>query len=286
MVDNNYIEFMDYKGIREFISIEPAEVNKKFFNDAINHHVSGGRSRLIWWFGAETIDEVKRICREGWKEGLEICSDIKRNLPEIGIIGDFHKKYKRKKKWSDSGDEIDVDKYIHQEYETMYIDHEKAIQDKEGKIITIYASLGFRQDVSSRESIWSGITASVLTDIFESVGYRVNLVSFRSGIGSFKSYSSPQKCQFNINIKLPEQPLDLLNILTATAFAGFYRYYGFKAIAAFKYETSYGFGRSQANPFIFEKNSFVIGNIWNSRDAYLKILQVLNFVKERGYSCH
>lgn len=281
--NNTNIEVINFNSIRDFMAVEPSIAqNKETFVEGVKSHIEDGRAHLKWWYGSESMEEVKRICSSGWVEGMRIYENVKRQLPETDILGDFHLKYARKRKYSDSGDEVDIDRYIHQEFDTMFFDHKKYIQDKEGKIITLYTSIGFTCDISSNEALWGGITSTVLADVFESVGYRVNIVGFRAGFGSFIDYNTPSKSQINIQVKLPDMPLDLTNVLTAIAYPGFYRYYGFKAISSFPYVVSNGFGKSIGSPFIYEKNSFVIGGIRDSTTAHLKIMEILNTVKRRN----
>ena len=265
------------------MAVEPSLVeNRRMLDETLEYHNLRGYEYLKRWYGSESIEKVKEICGSEWTEGIEIYENIKRQLPELDILGEFHLKYARKRKYSDSGDEIDIDRYIHNEFDAMFFDHKKYVQDKEGKIITIYTSIGFTSGVSSSESLWSGIVSIVLADIFESVGYRVNIVGFRAGMYSFSGEDSPLKSQINIHIKLPDMPLDLANVLIATAYPGFFRYYGFKGICSFPYRVGRGFGRSLDFPHVYENNSFIIGGIRNSTDAHLKIMEILNRVKNRN----
>ena len=164
----------------------------------------------------------------------------------------------------------------------MYNNYNKIAVDKQGKIITIYNSIAFNSHRSSKESLWSGITSCILTDIFESVGYRVHLIGFISVSNLFEPPRLHVKTQINIDIKLPEKPLDLLNILMACSYPGFFRYYGFKALESFPYRVRPSLGRGVSIPYIKEGNSFVISNIWDRNSSFCKIIEILNQIKNRA----
>ena len=278
----NDIEMKSCSSMRDYMSLEPDMVNKYSFEKYLRETAQYSTFKMLSWYGSYTLKDVEAICKGGWTEGLKVYENVKKALPEIEVVGEFHKKYKRKKKFSDSGDEVDIDKYIHGEFDLMFIDYDKHIQDKEGKIITIYTSLGFNSRYSSTEAIWNGIASVVLTDIFESVGYRVHLIGFIAGLGRFVNPGDPNKTQIDIDIKLPNQSLDILGIVTATAYPGFFRYYGFKALYSFPYRLWSHLGLSIQSPHVYNHNSFVIGDIWDNTMAHLKIMEVLNTVKKRN----
>lgn len=275
------IYLVNYNSVRDFMATNASNINQNTWVENVKGHQEEGKSHLLYWYGFENVEGVIKICREGWVEGVQIYQAIKSSIPDIELSGCFHKKYKRKKKYSDSGDEVDIDKYIHNEIETMFIDQQKYIAEKHGKIITIYSSFAFNSNRSSKESLWMGITTCVLTDILESAGYRVEIVGFCALYKPFVEFSSPTETQFNINIKFPEQPLDLINVLMASAYPGFFRYFGFKTILASPYKCCDFLGKVVQNPYIRAQNSFLISDIWNSQDAYYKILSVLNDIKNR-----
>jgi len=276
-MSENKLEFLQFSSIRDFMDVPVHKINERTWMLGLK------QSRdMLYWYGSSTIEEVIRICREGWKEGLVIYEKLKKSLPEIEIVGEFHKKYKRKRKSSDFGDEIDIDKLIRKEFDTMYNNYNKIAVDKQGKIITIYNSIAFNSGRSSEESLWSGITSCILTDIFESVGYRVHLIGFISIKNLF--ISPPRfyvQTQINIDIKLPEKPLDLLNILMGCAYPGFFRYYGFKALESFPYEVHSSLGYGVPLPYIKKDNSFVISNIWDRDSSFSKIVEIVNQIKNR-----
>lgn len=279
---DNTIDIINYNSIKDFMMEEPTIPH--------NEEVFRGSVEKMWfsmrhWYGANSLNEVKQICSSGWDDGLKIYKDMKQQVPEIEGLGSFHRKYARKKRHADCGGEIDIDRYIHNEYETMFIDYERYIQNKSGKIITLYTSIGIVCSVLSSDSLWNGVATTILTDIFESFGYRVNIIAFRAGRGT-RLGSDYHKSQINIQVKLPDQPLDLTSVLISTSFPGFYRYYGFKALSSRPYKISHGYGQSLDFPYSYENNSFIIGGVRNSESAYLKILEVLNsFKTKEGVSC-
>ncbi|QDP46543.1 MAG: hypothetical protein Unbinned4098contig1000_3 [Prokaryotic dsDNA virus sp.] len=231
------------------------------------------------WYGTlqgKTIDDARKYVTEGWREGadkaLSFVSDIyaKCTLPEP-------KDVRRKQVWSDDGDELDYDKLMGGELDTMY-----RTTKREGKGQTPHCSLivnwGGLAYVEADDLFWSGAVAIILSDVLENAGYRVEIVGCNTSQQDGGVYSAT-----SVAVKELDEPLRTDIVAGALCEAGVFRTLGFAAKMTANTAIDRGMGCTddftkvavnsvKGNPF--SEDSFVIKQCLSMEDAIAEINRV------------
>ena len=108
---------------------------------------------------------------EAWKEGMDIIQEMIDGLEKETIAPP--KSRKRRRRWSaDTGDDICLDRM--RAGQDFWRRTEK-ITVKSPQTVTLFTDVGAAASKSSREVMWRGAAAVVLTRLLENAGYRVEL---------------------------------------------------------------------------------------------------------------
>lgn len=176
---------------------------------------SGSRQLPAWYGGthSEPVDQmVDRLLRDGWQDGLmrvrQMADGIEAELPRPTVA-------KRRPRWKDSGDEVDRDRLMNGQIDTMW---RKTMRERvtAPQPVTVYATVGGSAHVSAADLFWCGAAAVAITERLEEAGYRVDVRAAFHG----QSCSSDRARFLQIaQVKAPQEPLraDLIAYVLAHA---------------------------------------------------------------------
>lgn len=277
--NKNQNVFGAHMGLQEAATLTNADmpkVNKYQFKDT----TSRMKGELSDWYGEEvnSLSDAEKLVAEGWREGadkaLAMVEEVYANckLPEP-------KDVRRQQVWADDGDDLDYDRLMSGEIETMW-----RTTKSNGKGFNPHATLmvswGGNANISAEALFWSGAVAIILSDLLEDSGYRTEIVG---GMGGFhratKQYTISSVCVKELN-----EPLRTDAVAGALCSAGVFRTVGFKAILAADTEIDSSLGSNvslekmpaglihEATPYT--DNMFIIKQCLNKEDAIAEINRV------------
>lgn len=185
----------------------------------------------VQWFGY-TQSETERHVTQGWPEGVarirEMIDDLNAEIPEPVSI-------RRKQRWGDDGEEIDVQRVYSGQLETAWRGPQR-VNIRAPRVISLCSFIGGAVDYSPEALFWVGATAAALTDRFENAGYRVDL----TGV-TLTAHACGQVLNV-VPIKEANDPFSLDVTATALCHSAVWRGYGITMIASAPFRVDGGFG--------------------------------------------
>lgn len=189
------------------------------------------------WYGVNSFDELKRVVREGWHEG------VTRIYKELGQIGNDVQavSLKRRTVRSDQGDEFDIHRAYSGGLDQAWSSRKRQARVAGGAQFTLGVCIGQYADEDSSELFWRGAVAVRLADILTEAGYQVRVVGYTLGEECYTDYGDRLLI---VPVKEANQPLNLSSIASVVALAGTYRHYGLLALHREEKEVDFAHGRS------------------------------------------
>jgi hypothetical protein len=131
---------------------------------SLDRHSFVGRKFATW-------QDVRRALGEVWTEGMTIYESMMRELENEHLPPP--KSIRRKRRWSeDNGDEVSVDRMLRGQtyWDQSYREH------RPGPLsVTILTDITTTCNTNPKEILWRGAAATLLTELLEKSGYRVEL---------------------------------------------------------------------------------------------------------------
>lgn len=222
------------KSVQEFVDLQPSETNKKMFAEYMYKQFDTSkpdpwRTPPSKWFGCETEAEARTIVGIGWPAGVE------RARLEIGNItmskagANGLQKVRMEKKYGPDGDNFDPDKAGDEDAIPWYSWVKESGAGSKGQHVRIRVALEASCHYGSNNLFFRGAAACMMADALEESGRSVEIMAY---ILTDFSYGDKGKLFVTFPLKAAGEPLDLNRIAAITAFAGCFRFFGFKAIAS------------------------------------------------------
>lgn len=227
------IVIQEYESVYELETLKIPEYNLK--------SLRFNRIPTKMWLGkrAESIESFMHNIWEPWDEGMEEYNRVRK---EIESSLQTPLSIKKRLKFSSEGDYLDVDKFYSYNYETMWVTPKRA-KVVALKNITLYTDLCGSGTDEYKMFLARGTVTSILVDVLENAGYCVEVIGI---IGASNSYEynfyekkEPPVYYFcTIPLKTFQEPLDVQKLIIVTGLSGFFRTFGFKAIASLPYKVT------------------------------------------------
>ena len=259
---------------------DAAPINKNRYENT----ASGMAGKLGGWYGTiGNVEDAKKYVGEGWRKGAD---------KALGFISDIYascsipepKNVRRQQVWAEDGDDLDYDKLMSGELETMW-----RTTKRNGKATNPHATLvvnwGGNSNQSSDSLFWSGAVAIILADVLENAGYRIELV------GCITSKHDAGYSATSVTVKELDEPLRTDVIAGTLCEAGVFRTLGFLAMQASDVKIEGGLGCVEGDMFSqagidnmeespFSEDVFVIDQCLTLDDAKKEIERVCNSLDE------
>lgn len=158
-----------------------------------------------------TAEQAKSLVREGWSEGTDRLIQLASEVTPPSA-----QSRQRKPVWSDSGDELHIDRAMRGDFDTAWRTARRVVTTGVNTV-DLYATIGGHVDQTADELFWRGATCAVLTDVLESSGYRVRV------IGSSITFHPSGLLRTDITIKEADEALTLATLASITCHAGVFR---------------------------------------------------------------
>ena len=264
------------------VSSRDASVKNKSRALALTANFFAGQKLDEWHGTINKAEDAREYAAKGWRKGAD---------KALGFIADIYatcsipepKNVRRVQVWSDEGDDLDYDRLMSGELETMY-----RTTKREGKATSPHATLvvnwGGLSSVDADALFWSGAVAIILADVLENAGYRIEIVGC-----NVSTQDNGEVTATSVTVKELDEPLRSDVVAGTLCEAGVYRTLGFMAKCATNATVDSGMGRTadfneygiasmQESPF--SEDVFAIKQCLNIDDAKKEIERVCNSLDE------
>ena len=269
-------------------SIEASSISQRNRKNFMRTAAETGLGRDKWYGTINSINHARKYVSEGWREGadraMSLVSDVyaKCTIPEP-------KDVRRTQVWSDEGDELDYDKLMSGELDTMY-----RTTKKEGRATfptaTLLVNWGGLGSVKSGDLFWGGAVAIILTDILENAGYRIEIVGCNTSSFSPTDDEGERYIATSVAVKELDEPLRSDIVAGALCEAGVFRTLGFMGKNAADSKVTSGYGSTRCLKKVgvdvcesspFSEDAFVVPHCRSMEDALEAIESVVKELDER-----
>lgn len=210
-----------FASVAELCAEAPSKKNEEPWQSTLLRCSENIALRGADWLGVPTMDDVMRVNERGWPEGAARVAELAAQdvPPPIRLT--------RKAVRGDHGDELDIHAVYAGHYDTAW--RRQARRQRHGvRVITIAARIGAAFKVTSEHMFWRGAAICRLSDALSDAGYAVRIV----GVSTSSNHDGrdAEDCiGLTVDIKAPDQPLNIQSLAVTVALSGFHRYYIFKA---------------------------------------------------------
>lgn len=201
-------------------AMQPEGANSRYIKSIERDHGSD-------WLGA-SMETIKASRFNGWPDGAKriqsFAETIKANVPVPESI-------RRKIKWSDQGDSLDIHRVWSGRIGQAWESHprQKAASQK---TVTIFAQL-WQVNYSTTDSFfWRGAACLTLADILTEAGYNVEIFGGSLTYNVLEGESNVVR-GFTCQIKAATAPMDINSLAATVGLSGFCRYTIFRLFGTF-----------------------------------------------------
>lgn len=225
--------------------------------------------------GESAFDCTARLVRDGYPAGVKLIETVSKNVTAPTPMS-----VRRVPKWSDSGDDVDMQRIWNGDLDTAWRTTYRASRRGPQRVRVLIDSIA-EGGASAKSMCWRGVAALKLADMLTEAGYSVQVESVIQCKDSFSS----NKYKLRTIVKEYEQPLDMMTLAATTALPAFFRSLVHTwGLAAANYpRPGVSYNVEPATVDSFEDNdsnaaAFLIGQNVNSADIASKC--VTRIVKE------
>jgi hypothetical protein len=212
--------------------LEPGYAGTLFNEDLLLDHVAGIREGFS---GVKNRAEAERFLDEGWPHGARelatLAAEVEDSVPMAAQI-------RRKMRWSDDGDEIDLQRVYSGHLDSSWRDMTRSVR-VQSRVLQVVTRWGENADASQKRLFWQGAAGAVLCDVLERAGYRVELagcLAAMQGNGLALTY---------MKVKEAQQPMNLDSVAASLCKGSTFRVFGIASLANFPRDVNYGWGYAQ-----------------------------------------
>tara|TARA_R100000458_G_C8273211_1_gene248061 strand:+ start:813 stop:1769 length:957 start_codon:yes stop_codon:yes gene_type:complete len=199
-------------------------------NEDIYHNLAIGTiSGREWTFGKLKGYNNKASVRDCIDKGkahpkvMTYINKYRRELQEDGLydVPDEMKSVKRKRRWSEDGGELDIDRVMTGDPNYWVT----SSRDGKQRIVNIGVNYSMSSDNNSTQFPRLLAMAFCTAEIVERLGYGVEITGIRANY-STSGWNSSWERGFTFPLKKSQEPLDI-NRIGSISLVGFFRYYSF-----------------------------------------------------------
>lgn len=209
----------------------PSPVNRQFHNPTQDF-----RTQPAWLGGLRSWAEFDALLTQGWPVGAEKATALKQEiLAEIPPP----KSHRRRQRWADEGDDLDIHRVISGQLDTAWRSMRRR-DDQAPRVVTIAAQVGGNAMVRPDQMFWQGAALLALTDLLEDAGYRVAV----RGVAASVIPNGRHNILLSWNVKEPHEPVRADEVVVPLAHAGAFRIGGIGLDARAPFPLGEGCGRA------------------------------------------
>ena len=213
-----------FENVDEILSMYDANKdNRDIFHNISNTTIEGKR----WTFGKLSgydNEQAVRDCAEKGKAHPRVMTYInkyRQELQEDGLydVPDEMKSVKRKRRWSEDGGELDIDRVMTGDPNYWVTSR----RDGQQRIVNVGINYSMSADNSATQFPRLLAMAFCTAEIIERLGYGVEITAIRT---NYPAGISNWERGFTFPLKKSQEPLDI-NRIGSISLVGFFRYFSF-----------------------------------------------------------
>lgn len=235
LLEGDFYGIVNYKRMLQFISDKPCDKSKhgktnSTHRDIVDHALIGDGILLD-----DLEDKIRVLCKTTNRNNLDYNQKIVKSV--------------RSRRFSDEGDEIDIDRVYSGDLDSCWIKTSRTDIDQSHKFVTLFIENGDNWNENVYSSFWRSAIAVFLTTELESAGKSVRIVVGSCTSGAMNSTN--KMLTQSITIKEYNQRVSMERIAAMTHL-GFFRSVGFAIFCMSPYKLTKGIGES----------TYMGANIW------------------------
>jgi hypothetical protein len=205
-----------YDSINEVLELSrtPTEINKQVWQNTEEKNASNPSA----WYGIPQHQEkVRELISLGWTDGAQKLEKRRdnvqgENLPEPVSM-------KRRRKWSDSGDVLDITRTYAGSMEAWQKCERMPTNTR--RYVEILCNLSINSEIRAETIFYRGAAALILADMMTNAGYAVKIAA-TVAVGNM--FTQHRKIALDImTVKDYSAPLDIQSLASVLCLAGFFR---------------------------------------------------------------
>jgi hypothetical protein len=185
--------------------------------------------------GIRSHHDATALLRDGWAAGAERLAEIRSEIapPEA-------KSRKRRPRWADDGDELDVDRALRGQWDQAWRTSHR-VWSNGVTCVDVVALCGGPWWLTREQLFWAGASAVIVCDVLESAGYVVRLL----GASCVESRVDPHWGATLITLKETTEPVRTDIIASVMCHAGVHRTQTFRARLTLPFDAGDGLGMTR-----------------------------------------
>lgn len=219
--------------ITDAMAVTVSDINKERAEQTFSD-----RTNRKSWYGLPDLKAVQSAIDTGWEDGAN-----KVQTMSDSIVAPVPRNIKRRLKWSDSGDHIDMDKVYLGQMDNAWSSKPR-MKGTGPRLITLAVCICANAHTESDELFWRGAGALKLAELLEGSGYMVRITAYQRSINTYPNGKKYKNRLDIITVKQPHERLNLQSIASTICLAGFFRWIGFKLLMSDDYKVDSGLGRA------------------------------------------
>lgn len=176
----------------------------------------GKRADRMRWYGLPTLDAVRQAVATGWAEGAAKVAGTQVDLTNSPTS------VKRRRLWSDWGDQVDSDRVLSGDLERAWSRRTKRTTTAPARV-TVFANVQCHAGVHAESVLWRGVAQLALSDALEAAGYAVRIIALNAVLGV--DLENREGVSVQVTVKDYGQPLNVSALASLVALAGTKRHY-------------------------------------------------------------
>lgn len=218
------LHLMQFESVQAWWDYAKREPKLAANKDSWNKIKAGKLGRGVRWFGLNNASEVIQTAKTGWQDGAErvkgIAEEIKAQIPTPQSI-------RRRIKWSDQGDSLDIHRVWSGRLGQAWESHPRQRTNTQ-QSVTIFSQIFQSVMTHSDYGFYRGAAVIALSDLLTEAGYNVEIVGGMTAAGCIVEGDSRDDAYvWMVDIKSALAQLDLSSLAATLALAGFFRVGGF-----------------------------------------------------------
>lgn len=210
--------FESVSALRAAVSVDPSTLTRSVNRDQLADWLK--RTDHSWQGlkgdkqgGESTFQTLERVIQSGWQAGVDLLAQVK----PLDVASPVS--IRRRMRWSDQGDELDVQRVYSGQLETAWRRCQRVTTSSPRRVRIVVDSIA-SAGVDSAEMRWRGVAAMRAADTLQGAGYQVAVES------AFKGDCNMGRVLARCEVKSFDQPVNLSALASATALPAFFRCYG------------------------------------------------------------
>lgn len=223
-----------FNSLKDLENLQVPEINKKSISLTVD------RKRSKDWFGPSnegfnSAGSVYKAVQKGWYEGVKKAENLVKDIkaPQVQSI-------RRRRVRGDKGDSLDIHAVNSGKLDKAWIRRQKR-KTSAPPVLKMALNIAANCETSAKTLYWRGAASVMLTRLLEKAGYMIDISAYCASVSTYADgqYKNSAAC---FQLKKSGDSLLVNNLMACLGLSGFFRSYGFKALASCNQPMAFNYG--------------------------------------------